>query len=82
MPDVRKPTVPERQENRELRLDAPDGSQQPLPSDHLKLLIELMKPAGPELARRWVAALMLVPEGEREQVVEAVEAQIHGEFGA
>jgi len=70
------------EEKREPLLDAPDGSQRPSPSDHLKLLIELMKPAGPELARRWVAALMLVPEGEREQVVEAVEAQIHEEFGA
>lgn len=44
------------------------------------MLIEMMKPEGPELARRWVAALMLVPEAEREGVVEAVERQIVSEF--
>lgn len=39
-----------------------------------------MKPAGPELARRWLAVLTLVPEGDREAVVRAVERQIHAEF--
>lgn len=44
------------------------------------MLIELLRPAGPDLARRWVAALTLVPEHERERVVRAVERQIHAEF--
>jgi len=44
------------------------------------MLTELLKPAGPELARRWLAALMLVPEPERAAVVEAVERQIVAEF--
>lgn len=35
---------------------------------------------GPELARRWLAALALVPEGERAAVVEAVERQIAAEY--
>jgi len=34
------------------------------------------------LARRWVAALMMVPEGERAAVVQAVEKRIVDEFGA
>ena len=53
---------------------------EPSPSDHLRLLIELVKPAGPELARRWLSALLLVPESEREQVVEAIEQRIVEEF--
>jgi hypothetical protein len=44
------------------------------------MLAELLKPAGPELARRWLTALLLVPEHERESVVEAVERQIVREF--
>jgi len=35
-----------------------------------------MKPAGAELSRRWLAALLMVPIDERERVVEAVEKQI------
>ncbi|USO00305.1 MAG: hypothetical protein H6810_06510 [Phycisphaeraceae bacterium] len=46
------------------------------------MLIELLKPAGPELARRWLAALLLVPESEREAVVDAVERQIVGEYAS
>ncbi len=45
------------------------------------MLVELMRAMGPELGRRWLAALTLVPEDEREAVVEAVEAQIVAEFG-
>lgn len=59
----------------------PTGSPRPLPSDHLRLLIELLRPAGPELGRRWLAALLLVPEEAREGVVSAVEARIVAEFG-
>jgi len=44
------------------------------------MLVEVMKPMGPELARRWVAALTLVPEHEREDVVRAVERQIASEY--
>ena len=40
------------------------------------MLIELLRPTGPELARRWLAALMLVPEREREEVVAAIEKKI------
>ena len=45
------------------------------------MLIELLRPAGPELARRWLAALTVVPEHERQAVVEAVERKIHAEYG-
>lgn len=44
------------------------------------MLVELMRPMGPELARRWVAALTLVPEADRESVVDAVERQIVDEY--
>jgi hypothetical protein len=51
------------------------------PSDHLKLLVDLMKPAGPELSRRWLAALTLVPEEERKSVIKSVEAEIIRQYG-
>lgn len=44
------------------------------------MLIDLMKPAGPAIARRWLSALLLVPEDERERVVSAVEQSIVAEF--
>lgn len=40
------------------------------------MLVELLRPATPELARRWLAAMLLVPESERAGVVAAVERQI------
>ena len=40
------------------------------------MLIELMKVGNMDLARRWLATLMLVPAEERESVVEAVEGRI------
>lgn len=46
------------------------------PNDHLRMLIELLRPAGPEIARRWLAALLIVPEEDREAVVQAIEARI------
>lgn len=46
------------------------------------MLTELMRAMGPELGRRWFAALTLVPEDEREAVVAAVEKQIVEEFGS
>jgi hypothetical protein len=54
----------------------PDASGGLLPSDHLTLLVEMMRPVGPDLGRRWLAALMLVPAAERAQVVASVEREI------
>lgn len=58
----------------------PVGSDPLSPNDHLRMLIELLRPAGPALARRWVAALLLVPDNERESVVSAVERRIVDEY--
>ena len=52
------------------------------PSDHLRLLVDLLKPVGPEIARRWVAALVLVPEEERLAVIESVEAEIVRQYAS
>jgi len=40
------------------------------------MLIELMRPAGPELARRWLAALLLAPERDRPSIVAEVERRM------
>jgi hypothetical protein len=40
------------------------------------LIIELLRPGSADLGRRWLAALMLVPERERQAVVEAIEARL------
>ncbi len=40
------------------------------------MIVELMRPAGADLARRWLAALLLAPEDEREDVVASVEARM------
>ena len=48
----------------------------------MRLLIELLRPAGAESARRWVAALLLVPEEEREAVIERVETSIVRTYAA
>ncbi|MEO0482081.1 MAG: hypothetical protein AAF138_00460 [Planctomycetota bacterium] len=58
----------------------PAASAELLPNDHIRLLTELLRHGNAELARRWVAALMLVPEADRASVVEAVEAQIAAEY--
>lgn len=47
-----------------------------VPNDHLRLLVELLQPAGTELARRWLAALLMVHRHERESVVTAVERRL------
>lgn len=39
-------------------------------------MAELLQPAGPDLARRWLVALLLVPREEREAIVAAVERRI------
>ena len=44
------------------------------------MLTELMRATGPELGRRWLSALTLVPENEREAVVSVVERQIVAEY--
>jgi len=46
------------------------------------LLVELLRPGSIQLGRRLVGALMLVPEDQREGIVEAIEAQIVEEFGS
>lgn len=48
----------------------------PSPSDHVHSLLELLRPATPDLARRWLSALLLVPEAEREAVVSSIERRI------
>lgn len=58
----------------------PLGSEPLRPDEHLAMLIDLMRPTGPELARRWLAALSMVPRQDRAQVVEAVEKQILAEY--
>ena len=40
------------------------------------MLVELLRPAGPELARRWLSALLLVPIEEREAVVREIEQHL------
>jgi len=40
------------------------------------MIVELMRPAGPDLVRRWVAALLAAQETEREAIVESVERRI------
>lgn len=62
-------------------IQPPTGSPTPSPNDHLRLLVELLRPCTPELGRRWLAALLLVPVSERERIVAAVEARIVGEYG-
>ncbi len=47
-----------------------------LPSEHLRMLVDLLRPIGPELARRWLAALLMVDQDKREEVVAAVERQL------
>jgi hypothetical protein len=40
------------------------------------MLVEFLRPLGPELARRWVAALFMVHRDERPAIVESVERKI------
>ncbi len=52
------------------------GSATLLPSDHVRMLVELLQPMGPELARRWVAALLLVDRDERDEFVRTIERHV------
>ncbi|HYE02134.1 MAG TPA: hypothetical protein VD963_02745 [Phycisphaerales bacterium] len=46
------------------------------------MIVELLRPAGADLARRWLAALLLVPEPERPAVVAAIESRIAATYPA
>lgn len=51
----------------------------------MRTLVRLLRASGPELGRRWLAALLVVPDDERTPVVEAVErrvAEVYGVGGA
>lgn len=48
----------------------------PSPNDHVRAIIELLRPASPDLARRWLAALLVVPVPDRAALVEAIERRI------
>jgi hypothetical protein len=52
----------------------------PTPNDHIRSLVELLKPATPDLARRWLAALLLAPAAEREAIVRSVEVAMARRF--
>lgn len=48
----------------------------------MQLLTELLRSATPDLARRWLAALLHVPASEREALVHAMEERVLAAFGA
>jgi hypothetical protein len=60
---------------------APEPGERLSPADHVHLLTELLRSASPDLARRWLHALLRVPEPEREAMVLALEARVLAEFG-
>ena len=45
------------------------------------MLVELLRPAGPALARRWLAALLMAPEADRPAIVESVEQRMVSLYG-
>ncbi len=77
---ARQDSAPARREPMVTQRDEPAGSRTPLPNDHVRAIIELLREGTPDLARRWLAALLLVPPAERAGIVSAVEAQIVREF--
>lgn len=52
------------------------------PSDHVRMLVELLQPLGPELVRRWFALLLLVDRDEREAMVEMMERRVVELYGS
>ncbi len=46
------------------------------PAESICALVELLRPGGPALARRWLEALLRVPERERPALVESIERQL------
>ncbi len=73
---ARTPQPPDKDSPLDGAASNPSRPPQLIPNDHLRLLVELLQPVGPELARRWLAALLLVHRSEREAVVNAVERQL------
>jgi len=61
--------------------DGQNGSPTLSPADHVTLMVELLRPMTPELARRWVAALMRVPAAERGALVESIERRVDEVYG-
>jgi hypothetical protein len=55
---------------------APGPSPMPSPNDHVRTIVELLRASGTDLGRRWLAALLVVPDAERAAVVAAVEKRI------
>jgi hypothetical protein len=51
------------------------------PAEHLRMLVELLQPAGPDLARRWVAALLAVARDDRAALVEEIERRVAARYG-
>lgn len=56
--------------------NAPGSSRGLLPNDHVRMMVELLRRGGPELGRRWLAALLLVEEQDRETVVAEIERKV------
>lgn len=46
------------------------------------MIVELLRPGGTDLARRWLAALLVVPADEREGVVEAIETRVVEQYAS
>jgi len=46
------------------------------PEDHVQMLVDLMRPAGAELGRRWLSCLLIAPESDREAIVRSVERRM------
>lgn len=59
----------------------PDATAPVTAGDHVRLLTELLQPTGPELARRWLAILAMVPREEREDVVRAISSRVVETYG-
>lgn len=57
---------------------APEPAASPTlsPNDHVKLIVEMLRQGTAELSRRWLAALLLAPASEREEIVRAVEERM------
>lgn len=57
-------------------VNGPDPSPRLFPNEHVETMVELLRAAGPDLGRRMLAALALVPESEREELVAELERRI------
>lgn len=75
-PNPRTPPTPEAKAPLLASGSAPAHSQTLSPNDHVKAIIDLLRQGSPELARRWLAALLIVPDNERESVVSAIEQRV------